>query len=75
MGSPHQKYAENPENFRQLDQLLAELPSMEEVLAKARSGHLNTSQTTPKAQRPALTPDTTPTQRQQLSGIAESRKE
>ncbi|VDD82021.1 unnamed protein product [Mesocestoides corti] len=36
-GKDHTQFAENPENFRSLDQFFSELPSMEEVLAKARA--------------------------------------
>uniref|UniRef100_A0A0R3X1C1 DBF4-type domain-containing protein n=1 Tax=Hydatigena taeniaeformis TaxID=6205 RepID=A0A0R3X1C1_HYDTA len=35
-GAYHMDYATNAENFRQLDQLLSEIPSMREALAKAR---------------------------------------
>lgn len=46
-------YAENAENFRQLDQLLSELPSMREALAKARGVKVVSTAPPPDANAPA----------------------
>uniref|UniRef100_A0A0X3PTB4 DBF4-type domain-containing protein n=1 Tax=Schistocephalus solidus TaxID=70667 RepID=A0A0X3PTB4_SCHSO len=37
-GKDHRQFAENPENFRHLDQLLSELPSLADIFAKKRTG-------------------------------------
>ncbi|CDS42843.1 Zinc finger DBF type [Echinococcus multilocularis] len=52
-GTCHMNYAENAENFRQLDQLLSELPSMKEVLAKARVAKVLNIAPPPAADAPA----------------------
>lgn len=36
-GKTHSQFAENPENFRHLDQLISELPSVAAVLASTRA--------------------------------------
>ncbi|EUB61955.1 hypothetical protein EGR_03228 [Echinococcus granulosus] len=52
-GTYHMNYAENAENFRQLDQLLSELPSIKEVLAKARGAKVLNIAPPPDADAPA----------------------
>ncbi|KAL5971222.1 Hsk1-interacting molecule 1 [Taenia solium] len=52
-GTCHMNYAENAENFRQLDQLLSELPSMREALAKARGVKIRSIAPPPDANAPA----------------------
>ncbi|KAL5110822.1 hypothetical protein TcWFU_008601 [Taenia crassiceps] len=52
-GTCHKNYAENAENFRQFDQLLSELPSMREVLAKARGVKVVGIAPPPNANAPA----------------------